>query len=51
MKSRYESDYLREHREKLVVASRLDEILSGKSDHGDGSASFSPLPSARRLER
>lgn len=36
MKSRYEGDYLREHREKLVVASQLEEILSGKSKHGDG---------------
>lgn len=43
MKSRYESDYLREHREKLVVASQLEEILSGKSKHGDGCVS---LPSA-----
>ncbi|KAK4702513.1 hypothetical protein P7C70_g3710, partial [Phenoliferia sp. Uapishka_3] len=36
MKARYESDYLREHREKLVVGSQLEEILSGKSRHGDG---------------
>jgi protein HOOK3 len=36
MKARYEGDYLREHREKLVVAGQLEEILSGKSRLGDG---------------
>jgi protein HOOK3 len=36
MKSRYEGDYLREHREKLVALGQLDEIRSGKSGHGDG---------------
>lgn len=34
MKVRYESDYLREHREKLVLQSQLEEIRSGKT--GDG---------------
>ena len=35
MKSRYESDYLTTHREKLVLQRDLDEIRSGKS-LGDG---------------
>ncbi|KAI5474231.1 protein-nucleus import-related protein [Pseudohyphozyma bogoriensis] len=36
MKARYEGDYLREHREKLVVVGQLEEIRNGKSKHGDG---------------
>lgn len=36
MKVRYEGDYLREHREKLVVSGQLEEIMSGKSRLGDG---------------
>lgn len=36
MKVRYEADYLREHREKLVINAQLDEIMSGKSKLGDG---------------
>jgi protein HOOK3 len=35
MKARYEADYLREHREKLVALGQLDEIRSGKSGHRD----------------
>ncbi|GAA5907780.1 hypothetical protein JCM5296_004534 [Sporobolomyces johnsonii] len=36
MKARYEGDYLREHREKLVLSAQLEEIMSGKSRLGDG---------------
>lgn len=36
MKKRYEGDYLKEHRDKLVVEARLEEIMSGKSRLGDG---------------
>ncbi|GJN87749.1 hypothetical protein Rhopal_000704-T1 [Rhodotorula paludigena] len=36
MKSRYERDYLAEHREKLALNARLEEIMSGKSRLGDG---------------
>ncbi|GAA5984793.1 hypothetical protein JCM11641_002742 [Rhodosporidiobolus odoratus] len=36
MKKRYEADYLKEHREKLVLNARLEEIMSGKSRLGDG---------------
>lgn len=36
MKARYEGDYLREHRDKLVVSGQLEEIMSGKSKLGDG---------------
>lgn len=36
MKSRYEQDALKEHREKLVLSSRLEEIMSGKSGLGNG---------------
>ena len=36
MKSRYEADYLREHREKMVLQSEIETIRSGKSDLGDG---------------
>ncbi|KAN0062801.1 hypothetical protein ACQY0O_004621 [Thecaphora frezii] len=36
MKSRYESDYLREHREKMILQSQIEAIRSGKSDLGDG---------------
>lgn len=36
MKVRYEADYLAEHRDKLVVQSKLDQIVAGKSKHGDG---------------
>jgi protein HOOK3 len=35
MKGRYETDYLAEHREKLVLQSAMEEIRSGKS-MGDG---------------
>lgn len=36
MKKRYETEYLKEHREKLVVEGKLEEIMSGKSRLGDG---------------
>ncbi len=36
MKARYEADYLREHREKMVLQNQLEAIRSGKSDLGDG---------------
>ncbi|GAA5963914.1 hypothetical protein JCM21900_001145 [Sporobolomyces salmonicolor] len=36
MKARYEGNYLREHREKLVLSAQLEEIMSGKSRLGDG---------------
>lgn len=36
MKKRYESEYLKEHRDKLVVEGKLEEIMSGKSRLGDG---------------
>ncbi|GAA5856523.1 hypothetical protein JCM8547_008784 [Rhodosporidiobolus lusitaniae] len=36
MKKRYEGDFLKEHREKLVLQARLEEIMSGKSRLGDG---------------
>ncbi|ORY88555.1 HOOK protein-domain-containing protein [Leucosporidium creatinivorum] len=36
MKKRYENEYLKEHREKLVVEGKLEEIMSGKSRLGDG---------------
>ncbi|GAK67054.1 HOOK-domain-containing protein [Moesziomyces antarcticus] len=36
MKARYEADYLREHRDKMVLQSQLEAIRSGKSDLGDG---------------
>ncbi|PWN51410.1 hypothetical protein IE53DRAFT_51456 [Violaceomyces palustris] len=36
MKSRYEADYLREHKEKLVLQRELENIRSGKSGFGDG---------------
>lgn len=36
MKKRYEGDYLKEHRDKLVLAARLEEIMSGRSRYGDG---------------
>ncbi len=36
MKAKYEQDYLAEHRDKLVVQSKLDQIVAGKSKHGDG---------------
>ncbi|BGP45203.1 hypothetical protein JCM10450v2_001020 [Rhodotorula kratochvilovae] len=36
MKKRYEGDYLQEHREKLVLNARLEEVMSGKSKLGDG---------------
>ncbi|GEM12012.1 hypothetical protein Rt10032_c18g6029 [Rhodotorula toruloides] len=36
MKGKYEKDYLREHREKLVLNAQLEEIMSGKSRFGDG---------------
>ncbi|GAA6024350.1 hypothetical protein JCM10207_003313 [Rhodosporidiobolus poonsookiae] len=36
MKKRYEGDYLKEHREKLVLSAQLEEIMSGKSRLGDG---------------
>ncbi|EMS23422.1 protein-nucleus import-related protein [Rhodotorula toruloides NP11] len=36
MKGKYEKDYLREHREKLVLNAQLEEIMSGKSRLGDG---------------
>jgi protein HOOK3 len=42
MKSRYESDYLAAHREKLILQRDLEEIRSGKS-MGDGFVSFKPF--------
>ncbi|GAA6040131.1 hypothetical protein JCM8097_002041 [Rhodosporidiobolus ruineniae] len=36
MKKRYEGDYLKEHREVLVLRAKLEEIMSGKSRLGDG---------------
>lgn len=36
LKDKYQQDYLAEHREKLVLGARLDEIASGKSRLGDG---------------
>lgn len=36
MKARYEADYLREHRDKMVLQNQLEAIRSGKSDLGDG---------------
>ncbi|BGP29212.1 hypothetical protein JCM10296v2_000950 [Rhodotorula toruloides] len=36
MKGKYEKDYLREHREKLVLNAQLEKIMSGKSRLGDG---------------
>ncbi|SNX86629.1 related to Hook protein [Melanopsichium pennsylvanicum] len=36
MKARYEADYLREHRDKMVLQNQLEQISSGKSDLGDG---------------
>ena len=41
MKRRYEGDYLKEHRDKLVLGARLEEIMSGRSKLGDGCV---PLP-------
>lgn len=42
MKTRYESDYLAAHREKLILQRDLEEIRSGKS-MGDGFVSFKPF--------
>ncbi len=36
MKARYEADYLRENRDKMVLQNQLEAIRSGKSDLGDG---------------
>ncbi|GAA5846488.1 hypothetical protein JCM9279_006711 [Rhodotorula babjevae] len=36
MKRRYEGDYLKEHRDKLILGARLEEIMSGRSKLGDG---------------
>ncbi|KAM0747247.1 HOOK-domain-containing protein [Meredithblackwellia eburnea MCA 4105] len=36
MKSRYETDWLKEHREKLVLGTQLEEILKGASSRGNG---------------
>ncbi|KAH8922320.1 hypothetical protein BT69DRAFT_1282370 [Atractiella rhizophila] len=36
MKSRYESDWLKEHRERLILQEKLDFISQGKSAAGDG---------------
>ncbi|GAA5909448.1 hypothetical protein JCM6882_002647 [Rhodosporidiobolus microsporus] len=36
MKKRYEGDFLKEHREKLLLNAKLEEIMSGKSKLGDG---------------
>lgn len=43
MKGKYEKDYLREHREKLVLNAQLEEIMSGKSRLGDGCVAFRRL--------
>lgn len=37
MKARYEGDYLREYQKGLVLERRIQEILGGKADVGDGS--------------
>jgi protein HOOK3 len=36
MKKRYEGEYLKEHRETLLLKARMEEIMSGKSRLGDG---------------
>lgn len=36
MKRKYEGDYLKECREKLVAQGKLEQIMSGKSKLGDG---------------
>ncbi|GAA5953049.1 hypothetical protein JCM8115_002421 [Rhodotorula mucilaginosa] len=36
LKDQVQEEYLAEHREKLVLRARLDEIMSGKSALGDG---------------
>lgn len=38
MRSRYESEWLTEHRAKLLLEARLDDIVSGRSEFGDGYA-------------
>ncbi|KAG8768744.1 hypothetical protein FRC16_006926, partial [Serendipita sp. 398] len=35
MKARYEADYLKEHREKLMLAAEMEEIRAGKGDGGE----------------
>ncbi|KAG8811256.1 hypothetical protein FRC17_002555 [Serendipita sp. 399] len=35
MKTRYEADYLKEHREKLTLAAEMEEIRAGKADGGE----------------
>ncbi|KIM31999.1 hypothetical protein M408DRAFT_64288 [Serendipita vermifera MAFF 305830] len=35
LKARYESEYLKEHREKLVLQSEMEEIRAGKGDGGE----------------
>lgn len=35
LKARYESEYLKEHREKLVLLSEMEEIRAGKGDGGE----------------
>ena len=47
LKDQVQEEYLAEHREKLVLRARLDEIMSGKSALGDGLVCFGSLPSSR----
>ncbi|CAG7854040.1 Protein Hook homolog 3 Short=h-hook3; Short=hHK3 [Serendipita indica DSM 11827] len=35
LKGRYEADYLKEHREKLVLLSEMEEIRAGRGDGGE----------------
>jgi protein HOOK3 len=35
MKGRYESEYLKEHREKLVLVAEMEEIRAGRGDGGE----------------
>jgi protein HOOK3 len=35
LKSRYEAEYLKEHREKLVLLAEMEEIRAGKGDGGE----------------
>jgi len=35
LKARYEAEYLKEHREKLVLISEMEEIRAGRGDSGE----------------
>lgn len=43
IKTRYETDYLREHKQTLVLQHQLETIRSGKSSPGDGSETATAL--------